>query len=232
MYLVGKRGRHGENHPTDIFSHPEGFRTPSHPPCREPDVGHGPCALPNGCRHGFFERGLVVAVEEIPWFSMASQGLHAEYAGTSNQSNRYFLASSAIQSKQGQGHYQTNVAMHSVSYSVSDRITAGAMVGFFGVWLTAKARWQVGEKTSVGLGGLGAADFLAALNSMGLRNSGESTLGLGLHQRDPGRRQQEHHLQCGVQFSNCRIWLWLHQREAIISRTLLFSMLRCDFPPR
>ena len=86
-----------------------------------------------------------------------------EYMGTSNQSNRYFLASSAIQSKQGQGHYQTNVAMHSVSYSVSDRITAGAMVGFFGVWLTAKARWQAGEKTSVGLGGLGAADFFATL---------------------------------------------------------------------
>ena len=63
-----------------------------------------------------------------------------EYMGTSNQSNRYFLASSAIQSKQGQGHYQTNVAMHSVNYSVSDKITAGAMVGFFGVWFTAKAR--------------------------------------------------------------------------------------------
>ncbi len=88
---------------------------------------------------------------------------NVEYTGTSNQSNRYFLASSAIQSKQGQGHYQTNVAMNSLSYSVSDRVTAGVMVGFFGVWLTAKARWQVGKKTCVGLGGLGAADFFAAL---------------------------------------------------------------------
>ena len=91
---------------------------------------------------------------------------NVEYTGTSNQSNRYFLASSAIQSKQSQGHYQTNVALHSVSYSVSDRVTAGAMVGFFGVWLTAKARWQVGKKTCVGLGGLGAADFFAALRPL------------------------------------------------------------------
>lgn len=75
------------------------------------------------------------------------------------QSNRSFLAPSAVLPKQGEGHFQTNLVQNSVSYGVSDRFTVGAMIGWLGVGLTAKAGWQVGKKTSVSMGVLGAADL-------------------------------------------------------------------------
>jgi hypothetical protein len=68
-----------------------------------------------------------------------------------------------MQLEDGEGYFQSNIALNSVSYGLSDRFTAGAMIGFLGGGLTAKAGWQVGEKTKVSLGVLGAADFFGEL---------------------------------------------------------------------
>ena len=81
----------------------------------------------------------------------------------SSQATRYFFAPSAMQLQAGEGYFQSNVALNSVSFGFSDDFTAGAMVGFLGVGVTAKAGWKVGEKTSVSLGVLGAADFFGEL---------------------------------------------------------------------
>ena len=81
----------------------------------------------------------------------------------SSQATRYFFAPSAMQLKDGEGYFQSNIALNSISYGLSDRFTAGAMIGFLGGGLTAKAGWQVGEKTKVSLGALGAADFFGEL---------------------------------------------------------------------
>ena len=82
----------------------------------------------------------------------------------SSQATRYFFAPSAMQLQAGEGYFQSNVALNSVSFGFSDDFTAGAMVGFLGVGVTAKAGWKVGEKTSVSLGVLGAADFFGELD--------------------------------------------------------------------
>ena len=81
----------------------------------------------------------------------------------SSQATRYFFAPSAMQLKDGEGYFQSNIALNSVSYGLSDKFTTGAMIGFLGGGLTAKAGWKVGEKTSVSLGVLDAADFFGEL---------------------------------------------------------------------
>ena len=81
----------------------------------------------------------------------------------SSQATRYFFAPSAMQLQAGEGYFQSNVALNSVSFGFSNEFTAGAMIGFLGVGVTAKAGWKVGEKTSVSLGALGAADFFGEL---------------------------------------------------------------------
>ena len=81
----------------------------------------------------------------------------------SSQATRYFFAPSAMQLKDGEGYFQSNIALNSVSYGLSDKFTAGAMIGFLGGGLTAKAGWKVGDKTSVSLGVLGAGDFFGEL---------------------------------------------------------------------
>ena len=81
----------------------------------------------------------------------------------SSQATRYFFAPSAMQLKDGEGYFQSNIALNSVSYGLSDKFTVGAMIGFLGGGLTAKAGWKVGEKTSISLGVLAAADFFGEL---------------------------------------------------------------------
>ena len=91
-----------------------------------------------------------------------SEGL--AQSATSTQTTRYFFAPSAIQAKQGEGYYQSNVALNSLSYGISDAFTAGAMVGFLGGGVAAKAGWKVGEKTWMGAGVLGIKDFFGELS--------------------------------------------------------------------
>ena len=51
----------------------------------------------------------------------------------SSQATRYFFAPSAMQLQAGEGYFQSNVALNSVSFGFSNEFTAGAMIGFLGV---------------------------------------------------------------------------------------------------
>ena len=100
---------------------------------------------------------------------MAIEAMEVDESGEvknliSSQATRYFFAPSAMQLQAGEGYFQSNVALNSVSFGFSNEFTAGAMIGFLGVGVTAKAGWKVGEKTSVSLGVLGAADFFGELD--------------------------------------------------------------------
>ena len=82
----------------------------------------------------------------------------------SNQSTRYFFAPSGIQLDKGEGYFQSNVVLNSVSYGFSSSFTGGAMVGFLGGGLTAKVGGQVGDKTYISAGGIAAMDFFGELD--------------------------------------------------------------------
>ena len=82
----------------------------------------------------------------------------------SNQSTRYFFAPSGIQLDNGEGYFQSNVVLNSVSYGFSSSFTGGAMVGFLGGGLTAKVGGQVGDKTYISAGGIAAMDFFGELD--------------------------------------------------------------------
>ena len=229
MYLVGKRGRHGENHPTDIFSHPEGFRTPSHPPCREPVVaGMAPVACQTVANPDSL--GAVGNAWNVEYFVAPSA--HQMQRAFSNQSNRYFLASSAIKSAFGRARcdlwppwiwtWGPEMFRWVLAFQMRRRneTRSGA--------LSNQRCNALGELQRVGqdhcrchgwvfwclVDGQGPlASRRKDIRRLGWSRCGRffrhtaETLGLGLHQRDPGRRQQEHHLQCGV--LERRIWLWL-----------------------
>ncbi|MGB0247356.1 MAG: hypothetical protein ACPGAB_02450 [Flavobacteriales bacterium] len=82
----------------------------------------------------------------------------------SNQSTRYFFAPSGIQLDKGEGYFQSNIVLNSVSYGFSSSFTGGALVGFLGGGLTAKIGGQVGDKTHISAGGIAAMDFFGALD--------------------------------------------------------------------
>ena len=113
----------------------------------------------------------------------------------SNQSTRYFFAPSGIQLDKGEGYFQSNIALNSVSYGFSSSFTGGALVGFLGGGLTAKFGGQVGDKTYVSAGGVAAMDFFGELDRplvLGFvnvtrgDNNKNMTFNLGLGNRQDG----------------------------------------------
>ena len=48
------------------------------------------------------------------------------------QSSRYFFAPSGIQLRQGDGYFQSNIALNSVSLGVTENITIGGLLSFLG----------------------------------------------------------------------------------------------------
>ena len=113
----------------------------------------------------------------------------------SNQSTRYFFAPSGIQLDKGEGYFQSNIALNSVSYGFSSSFTGGALVGFLGGGLTAKIGGQVGDKTHVSAGGIAAMDFFGELDGplvLGFvnvtrgDNNKNVTLNLGLGNKQDG----------------------------------------------
>lgn len=80
------------------------------------------------------------------------------------QASRYFFAPSGVQLKKGEGYFQSNIALNSVSYGLSDHITAGGIVSFLGGGGTIKIGTKVGEKAYISAGGIGFADFYGILD--------------------------------------------------------------------
>ena len=82
----------------------------------------------------------------------------------SNQPSRYFFAPSGIQLKKGEGYFQSNVALNSISYGFSDRFTGGVLLSVVGAGLTAKFGGQVRENVHVSVGGVAGIDYFGNLD--------------------------------------------------------------------
>ena len=103
-------------------------------------------------------------VDAMNVLEVDADNVEAGYAFVSNQATRYFFAPSGIQLDKGEGYFQSNIALNSVSYGFSGKFTGGALVGFLGGGLTAKYGGQVGEKTYISIGGIAAMDFFGELD--------------------------------------------------------------------
>ena len=103
-------------------------------------------------------------VQTISTLEVDVESMEEGYSYISNQPSRYFFAPSGMQLEDGDGYFQSNIALNSVSYGFNDRFTGGAMVSVFGGGFTAKYGGKVGEKTSVSFGGIAFMDFYQALD--------------------------------------------------------------------
>ena len=82
----------------------------------------------------------------------------------SNQPSRYFFAPSGIQLKKGEGYFQSNVALNSISYGFSDRFTGGVLLSVVGAGITAKFGGEVRENVHVSVGGVAGMDYYGNLD--------------------------------------------------------------------
>lgn len=75
------------------------------------------------------------------------------------QSSRYFFAPSGIQLQQGEGYFQSNIALNSVSFGVTENITIGGLLSVFGAGGSVKIGKQLGSNTYASFGGIGFMDY-------------------------------------------------------------------------
>jgi hypothetical protein len=80
------------------------------------------------------------------------------------QSSRYFFAPSGIQLRRGDGYFQSNIALNSVSLGVTDNITIGGLISFAGAGGSFKVGKQLNENTHASFGGIGFMDYYGALD--------------------------------------------------------------------
>lgn len=80
------------------------------------------------------------------------------------QSSRYFFAPSGIQLRQGEGYFQSNIALNSVSFGVSDNITIGGLISFAGAGGSVKIGKQLNSNTYASFGGIGFMDYYGELD--------------------------------------------------------------------
>ena len=80
------------------------------------------------------------------------------------QSSRYFFAPSGIQLKQGEGYFQSNIALNSVSIGVTDNVTIGGLLSFVGAGGSLKIGKEVAENVHVSFGGIGFKDYIGELD--------------------------------------------------------------------
>lgn len=80
------------------------------------------------------------------------------------QSSRYFFAPSGIQLRAGEGYFQSNIALNSVSLGVTDNITIGGLLSFAGAGGSLKIGKQLNENTYASFGGIGFMDYYGELD--------------------------------------------------------------------
>ncbi len=75
------------------------------------------------------------------------------------QSSRYFFAPSGIQLRQGDGYFQSNIALNSVSFGVTENITIGGLLSLAGAGGSVKIGKQLSPDTYASFGGIGFMDY-------------------------------------------------------------------------
>jgi hypothetical protein len=80
------------------------------------------------------------------------------------QSSRYFFAPSGIQLKRGEGYFQSNIALNSVSIGVTDNITVGGLLSFIGAGASLKIGKEIAPNVHASFGGIGFKDYVGELD--------------------------------------------------------------------
>lgn len=80
------------------------------------------------------------------------------------QSSRYFFAPSGIQLRQGEGYFQSNIALNSVSFGVTENVTIGGLLSFAGAGGSVKIGKQLSPNTYASFGGIGFMDYYGELD--------------------------------------------------------------------
>ena len=114
--------------------------------------------------------------------SLSSLGVNAEeaeqgYSYVSNQPSRYFFAPSGHQLAKGEGYFQSNIALNSISYGFSDRFTGGVIISVLGAGITAKVGGKVNDRVSMSVGGIAVADYYGNLDRPMVLGFANVTLG-------------------------------------------------------
>ena len=103
-------------------------------------------------------------LQDIESISKSAGGIANRAFDVNPQSSRYFFAPSGIQLKKGEGYFQSNIGLNSISYGINDGLTVGGIVSFLGGGGSFKLGKAITEKTFISAGGIGFADFYEILD--------------------------------------------------------------------
>ncbi len=96
-------------------------------------------------------------------FARLSKSAMGRSISINPQSSRYFFAPSGIQLKKGEGYFQTNIALNSVSLGINDHLTLGGLISFVGSGGTLKIGKELAPNVHGSFGGIGFSDYYGEL---------------------------------------------------------------------
>lgn len=103
-------------------------------------------------------------IQDLSSLQVDAEELERGYNYVSNQPSRYFFAPSGIQLAKGDGYFQSNVGLNSISYGFSDHFTGGVIISVLGAGITAKYGGQVSENVHMSIGGIAGSDYYGNLD--------------------------------------------------------------------
>ena len=121
-------------------------------------VGIGLVAIPK-----YLVKGLATIDERE--YKLLLEAFEGREMSLNPQSSRYFFAPSGIQLRQGEGYFQSNIALNSISFGVNENVTIGGLLSFVGAGGSVKIGKQLNETTYISCGGIGFMDYYGEFDS-------------------------------------------------------------------
>ena len=103
-------------------------------------------------------------IQSLSSLELDAKDVERGYNNVSNQPSRYFFAPSGHQLAKGDGYFQSNIGLNSISYGFTDHFTGGVIVSVLGAGITAKYGGQVSENVHMSIGGIAGADYYGNLD--------------------------------------------------------------------
>lgn len=103
-------------------------------------------------------------IQSLSALDVSAEEVERGYNYVSNQPSRYFFAPSGHQLAKGEGYFQSNVALNSISYGFTDHFTGGVIISVLGAGITAKYGGQVSENVHMSIGGIAGSDYYGNLD--------------------------------------------------------------------
>lgn len=111
-----------------------------------------------------FPKFEIQVFQDIESLSAQSSASRNRAFAPNPQASRYFFAPSGMQLQAGEGYFQSNIGLNSVSYGVTDALTVGGLVSVLGGGGSFKVGKAIGERTAISAGAIGFADFYGLLD--------------------------------------------------------------------